>query len=193
MKSGAPFYRIDIISMIYLDETHFSVVNLNIYYEKLAIKTALTTMRHCFAKKLHFGPFNIIWNSIVLKYQCLKHTSKFFIHVFCISNNVVTRNKFTSFRPWKLETLTFLTFKENLYMNLLQTIIYSLYSLVNKNCYYKGTLFLRYVFSLPVRVLYSLATCYVEVFLDSKLERIYSKKKNSRRFLKAYCVWTNVA
>ena len=78
-------------------------------------------------------------------------------------------------------------------MNLLQTIIYSLYSLVNKNCYYKVTLFLRYVFSLPVRVLYSLATCYVEVFLDSKLERIYSKKKNSRRFLKAYCVWTNVA
>ena len=104
MKSGAPFYRIDIISMIYLDKTHLSVVNLNIYYEKLAIKAALTTMRHCFAKKLHFCPFNIIWNWIALKYQCLKHTSKFFIHVLCISKNVVTRNKFTSFRPWKLET-----------------------------------------------------------------------------------------
>ena len=75
-------------------------------------------------------------------------------------------------------------------MNLLQTIIYALYSLVNKNCYYKVTLFLRYVFSLPVRVLYSPATCYVEVFLDSKLERIYSTKK---KILKAYCAWTNVA
>ena len=31
--------------------------------------------------------------------------------------------------------------------------------------------------------------CYVEVSLDSKLERIFSKKKrNSRRFFEAYCV-----
>ena len=39
MKSGAPFFRIDIMYMIYLDVKYFSVVCLSIYYEKLAVKT----------------------------------------------------------------------------------------------------------------------------------------------------------
>ena len=39
MKSGAPFFCIDIICMIYLDLTYFSVVCLSIYYDKLAVKT----------------------------------------------------------------------------------------------------------------------------------------------------------
>ena len=54
----------------------------------------------------------------------------------------MTRNKFTSFRPWKLETLTLLTVKENLFTNLLRTIISSL---VNKNYYYIVILHLCYV------------------------------------------------
>ena len=57
----------------------------------------------------------------------------------------MTRNNFTSFRPWKLETLTLLTVKENLYTNLLRTKISSL---VNKNYYYTVILFLRYDFPL---------------------------------------------
>ena len=43
-KSGAPFFLIDIMYMIYLDVKYFSVVCLSIYYEKLTVKTALTTM-----------------------------------------------------------------------------------------------------------------------------------------------------
>ena len=38
MKSGAPFFRIDIMYMIYLDGKYFSVVCLNIYYEKFPVK-----------------------------------------------------------------------------------------------------------------------------------------------------------
>ena len=53
MKSGAPFFRIDMINTIYLDVKYFSVVCLSIYYEKLAVKTTLTMMGHFFAKKLN--------------------------------------------------------------------------------------------------------------------------------------------
>ena len=74
MKSGAPFSRIDIMYMIYLDVKYFSVVCLSIYYEKLAVKTTLTTMGHFFAKKLNFCPSDIICNSIALEYHCLKRT-----------------------------------------------------------------------------------------------------------------------
>ena len=45
-KSGVPFFRIDIMYIIYLDMKYFSVVYLSIYYEKLAVKTTLTTMGH---------------------------------------------------------------------------------------------------------------------------------------------------
>ena len=96
IKSGAPYLRIDMIYMIYLDMDYFSIVCFSIYYS-------------CFLYIQH----------------------------------VVARNKFTSFRPWKTETLTLLTVKENLYTNLLRTIISSL---VNKNYYYIVTLFLRYAF-----------------------------------------------
>ena len=74
MKSGTPFFRIDIMYMIYLDVRYFSVVFLSIYYEKLAVKTRLIMMGHFFAKKSNYCPFDIICNSIVLKCHCLKHT-----------------------------------------------------------------------------------------------------------------------
>ena len=51
MKSGAPFFCIDIIDMIYLDVKYFSVVCPSIYYEKRAIKATLTSMGRFFAKK----------------------------------------------------------------------------------------------------------------------------------------------
>ena len=54
MKSVAPFFRIDIMYMIYLDVKYFSVVFLSIYYEKLAVKTTLTAIGHFFAKKLNY-------------------------------------------------------------------------------------------------------------------------------------------
>ena len=76
MKSGSPFLRIDIMYMIYLELKYISVVSvyLSICYEKLAVKTTLTTMGHFVAKKLNYCPFDIICNSIPLKCQCLKHT-----------------------------------------------------------------------------------------------------------------------
>ena len=62
MKSGAAFFRIDIMYMIYLDVKYFSVVCLSIYYEKLAVKTTLTTMGHFFVKKLNYCLSDIICN-----------------------------------------------------------------------------------------------------------------------------------
>ena len=59
MKSGAPFFRIDIICRIYLNVKYFSVVCLRICYDKLAVKTRLTTTGHLFAKKLNFCLPNI--------------------------------------------------------------------------------------------------------------------------------------
>ena len=85
MKSGAPFFRIDIICRIYLNVKYFSVVCLRICYDKLAVKTRLTTTGHLFAKKLNFCLPNINWNSVALKCQLLKHTSSFLIHVFVYS------------------------------------------------------------------------------------------------------------
>ena len=72
----------------------------------------------------------------------MKHFSKFLIHVFFYIQHIVTRNKFTLFNPWKLETFTPLTVKENLITNLLRAIISSL---VNKNYYYIVILFLQFV------------------------------------------------
>ena len=60
MKSGAPFFRIDMIYMIYLDVNYFLVVCLSIYQEKHAVKTTLTTTGHFFAKKLNYCPSDII-------------------------------------------------------------------------------------------------------------------------------------
>ena len=74
MKSGAPFFHIDIMYMIYLDVKYFSVVSLSIYYKKLAVKTTVKMMGHFFAKKLNYCPSDRICNSIALKCQCLKHT-----------------------------------------------------------------------------------------------------------------------
>ena len=52
MNSGAPLSRIDIMYMIYLDVKFFEKF-VCVYYEKLAVKTTLTTMGHFFAKKLN--------------------------------------------------------------------------------------------------------------------------------------------
>ena len=62
MKSGAPFFRIDIIYIIYLDVKYFSVVCVSIYF----VKTTLTTVEYFFAKKLNVCPSDIIWNSTAL-------------------------------------------------------------------------------------------------------------------------------
>ena len=73
MKSGALFFGIDIIYVIYLDVNYFSVVFLRIYYEKLAVKANHTTIGYFFAKKLNYCPSDINYNSLALKFQCLKH------------------------------------------------------------------------------------------------------------------------
>ena len=55
MKSGAPFFHMDILYTIYLDVKYFSVVCLGIYYKKLSVQTTLTTMRHFFVKNLNLS------------------------------------------------------------------------------------------------------------------------------------------
>ena len=64
MKSRAPFFRTDIMYMIYLDVMHFSVVYLSIYYEKLAVKNTLTTMGQFFTKNLNYWTSDINCNSM---------------------------------------------------------------------------------------------------------------------------------
>ena len=105
IKSGAPFFHIDINFMIYLDAKYFSVVCLSMYYKKLAVKTKLITMGHFFAKKLNLCSSDIIWNLLALKCQCLKHTSKFLFHVFRISNTLWREVSspcldLGNYRPW---------------------------------------------------------------------------------------------
>ena len=62
--------------------------------------------------------------------------------MFLLIQHVVTRNKFTLFRTWKLGTFTLQSKK--LYANLLRTRDSSV---VSKNYYYIVILFLYYVFS----------------------------------------------
>ena len=95
---------------------------------------------------------------------------------FLYIKHVVTRNKFTSFRPSKLVTFTLLTAKENLYMNFLRTIFSSL---VNKNFNYIVILFLCYVFSFVSKDF--VLPSYFELSMNSKSERIFSKKKKQFR------------
>ena len=68
VKSRTPFFRIDIMYMIYLDVKCFSVVCLSSCYKKPAVKARLTTRGHFFAKKLNYCPSEIICNSIALKF-----------------------------------------------------------------------------------------------------------------------------
>ena len=111
MKPGAPFFRIDIIYTIYLDVIYFSVVCLSLYYVKLTVKTTLRTIGHFFANKLIF--FSVRHNLKFNRVEMLlfKLGLKIFNLCFLYIQYVVTRNKFTSFRHWKLETLTLLTVK----------------------------------------------------------------------------------
>ena len=60
MKSGAPFSRIHIMYVIYLDVKYFSIVCHSIYYKQPTVKITLTTMGHFFAKKLNYCPSDII-------------------------------------------------------------------------------------------------------------------------------------
>ena len=64
MKSGAPLFGIDLMYMIDLDVKYFLVVCLSIYYEKPAVKTTLTTMKHFSARKLNYCQSGIIGNSV---------------------------------------------------------------------------------------------------------------------------------
>ena len=130
--------------MFYLDVKYLLVVCLCIYYEKVAVKTTLTTMGHFFEKKLNFFPSGIIWNSNYVKGNCFKHTSEFLIHAFCISNTswreiISPRLDLDDF----VETRNLDSVKENLHTNLLRTIISSLAS---KSYYYIIILVLCYVF-----------------------------------------------
>ena len=117
------------------------MVCLSIYYEKNTVKTALTMMGLFFAKELNFCPSDI--NVSCVKIAVFETHFKIFNSCFLYIQQVVTRNKFISYRPRKLMTLNFLTVKENLCTNLLRTIVSSL---VNKNYYYIVMLFLCYVF-----------------------------------------------
>ena len=92
--------------------------------------------------KLLFVRHNLQFNCV--KIPVFEKYFEIFNSCFLYIQHVVTRNNFTYFRPCKLETWTLLTVKENLYMNLLQTIISSF---VNKNCCYIIILFLGYVFA----------------------------------------------
>ena len=56
MKSGAPFFCIDTVYIIYLHVKYFALVFLNFYYEKPAVKAIFTTMGYFFSKKLNFCP-----------------------------------------------------------------------------------------------------------------------------------------
>ena len=52
MRSGAPFFRIDIMYIIYHDVKYFSVAFLSIYCEKLAVTTMFTPMGHFLGKEV---------------------------------------------------------------------------------------------------------------------------------------------
>ena len=129
-----------------------------------------------------------------LKFNCVKMPVfethfKIFNSCFLYIQHVANF-KFSSFRPLKLETLTLLTVKENLYTNLLRTII-SFH--VNKNYYYIVILFLCYVSPFISKGLvfpllrWGIPGFYIRTYF------FFLKKRNSRRFLEAYCVeWINI-
>ena len=106
---------------------------------------------------------------------------KILIHVFCISNKSWREIISLSFRPGKLETLTLLTVKQNLYMNLLRKIMSSL---VNSHYYfYIVILFLCYVFPFASKdFVFPLLSCIILYF---ELERIF--KKVSKIFQSILC------
>ena len=115
--------------------------------------------------------FSVVCLSIIMRNVLKKlHLQRRDISLYI--KHVVTRTKFTSFRPSKLVTFTLLTAKENLYMNFLRTIFSSL---VNKNFNYIVILFLCYVFSFVSKDF--VLPSYVEVSMNSKSERIFSNKK----------------
>ena len=116
MKSGAPFFRIDIIYMIYFAVKYFSVVCLSIYYEKLAVNCTYDD-----GKEVKFLSVRHNLKCICVKMLVFETHFKIFNSCFLYIQHIIRRNKFTPFKPWKLEILTLLTVKENLYMNLLRT------------------------------------------------------------------------
>ena len=89
--------------------------------------------------------FSVVFLSIYYEKPVFEAQFKISYSCFLYIQHVVTRNKFTSFRPWKQKNLTLLNVKKKLYTNLLRTIIFSL---VNKNYYYIVILFLWHAFLL---------------------------------------------
>ena len=85
IKSGVPFFRIDIIYIIYLDVKYFLVVCLSIYHEKRAVKTTLTAIRHFFSKKLKFCPSRHNLKLNYVKMVMLETHFRIFNSYFCIS------------------------------------------------------------------------------------------------------------
>ena len=89
------------------------MVCLSIYYEKNTVKTALTMMGLFFAKELNFCPSDI--NVSCVKIAVFETHFKIFNSCFLYIQQVVTRNKFISYRPRKLMTLNFLTVRKSMY------------------------------------------------------------------------------
>ena len=157
IKLEVPFFRTDIIYMIYFDMKYFSVACLSIYYEKLAVKTTLK--------------FLSLWHNS--KFYCVK-MPVFETHFkvlnswFLYSQHVMTRNKFTS--SYALEA-------RDLYFSYSQVKFVYEFTIVSflvlKNYYRTVMLFQCYVF--PFTFKDFVFPLLVEVFLHSKLERIFSK------------------
>ena len=76
MKSGAEHHFSALIwrTWFFLMWSIFQKFVSVFSYEKLTVKTTLTTTGHFFAKNLNYCPSDIICNSIALKCQCLKDT-----------------------------------------------------------------------------------------------------------------------
>ena len=168
MKSGAPFFRIYITHMIYFYVKYFSVVCGIIYYKKVAEtflrkKVKLLSVRQ-----------NLLFNCV--KMPVFQTIFKIFNPSFLYIQEILTRNYFTQFSPWKLEALTLLTVKENFYMNLLRTIISNL---LYKNHYYIVILFLCYI--CPFVSKDFVLRCYVQVSWIFNQDVF---KKNSKDFSK---------
>ena len=98
------------------------------------------------------APFSCI-DIIYMIYLDVKYFSVVCLSIYysCFSyiQHVVARNKFTSFIPWKLETLTLFTVKRKFVYEFTTN---NNFSLVNKNYYCSVTLLFCYVFPFASKV-----------------------------------------
>ena len=110
-----------------------------LYYEKLPVKTTLTTMGHFFAKKLNFCPSDIIWNPT-------RHVFAYLTEIYLYNLTKMSWREISSPRlnlgnqtPWLFWR------SKKICIGIYYEIISSL---VNKNCYYINILFLFCYFRL---------------------------------------------